>query len=65
MENYLRPWVGLAQLLEELPGKWSKRYIYYLVQATQIPHYKLTKRKLLFTLDEIEKWLQKSNVEAN
>ena len=57
-------WTDLDGLLEALPGSWSKRYVYYLVQTKQIPHYKPTKRKLIFNLDDVEKWLQGSRIEA-
>lgn len=55
-------WTDLEGLLEALPGNWSKRYVYYLIQTKQIPHYKPTKRKLIFNLDDVEKWLRDSLV---
>lgn len=62
MDKYLKPWVDLNGLLEALPGKWSKRYIRYLVHTKQIPHFKPTPRKLLFNLNKIEEWLENSQV---
>ena len=56
-------WTDLKGVLEQLPGNWSKRYLYYLVSTKQIPHYKPSKNKLIFNLDDVEKWLEGSKVE--
>jgi len=58
-------WRDLNGLIDELPGSWSKRYVYYLVQTKQIPHYKPSKKKLLFNLDEVEQWLKGTRVDPD
>ena len=59
----MEKWTDLEGLRGTLPGKWSKRYIYYLVQTKQIPHYKPSPNKLLFNLEDVEAWLLASRVE--
>ena len=56
-------WKDLKGLIEWLPGKWSKQYVYYLINTKQIPHYKPSKNKVLFNLDDMEAWLQGTRVD--
>jgi excisionase family DNA binding protein len=58
-------WTDLNGLIKWLPGKWSKRYIYYLINTEQIPHYKPSRNKLLFSLDDIDQWLQSCRVDPD
>lgn len=53
-EDYLT----IAQLAKCLPGKWSERYIRYLIDTKQIPYFSIGHGKKLFRLDDIEKWLE-------
>lgn len=59
----LKNWVTLKELKDVMPGNFSKRYLYYLVQSKQIPHYKPSPNKLLFNLADVEQWLMTTRVE--
>lgn len=59
----LKNWVTLKELKDVMPGNFSKRYLYYLVQSKQIPHYKPSPNKLLFNLADVEEWLTTTRVD--
>jgi excisionase family DNA binding protein len=56
-------WMDLNGVVEYLPGRWSKRYIYHLISTEQIPHYKPSRNKLIFNRDDIDQWLKDCRVE--